>query len=241
MQWKVIDSGAGSAQDNMSLDGQLLEGLEGSENPILHLYDWKGPSATHGLLMSPEDFLSIEGLEKEGVELAERPTGGGIIFHLWDFAFSVLVPSRCPLFSTNTLDNYALVNRAVLEMVKEFLGEKHSFELIAEDEKPQDLYCERFCMAKPTKYDVVYEGKKIAGAAQRKTKKGFLHQGSIALCMPDEKLLEKVLYPQSAVLEAMLRYTHPLLGSHPVSSSELEEARFWFKERLVHFLKRNIS
>jgi lipoate-protein ligase A len=47
-------------------------------------------------------------------------------------------------------------------------------------------------MARPTKYDVMLQGRKIAGAAQRKTKAGFLHQGTIALLCPDPELLGAV-------------------------------------------------
>jgi lipoate-protein ligase A len=67
-------------------------------------------------------------------------------------------------------------------------------------------------MAKPTKYDVMWEDKKIAGAAQRKTRKGFLHQGTIALVNPNREYLEQILLPGTKVREAMLAHTCPLLG-----------------------------
>ena len=39
-------------------------------------------------------------------------------------------------------------------------------------------------MAKPTPFDLVIEGKKVGGAAQRRTRKGLLHQGSLSVCPP---------------------------------------------------------
>ena len=53
-----------------------------------------------------------------------------------------------------------------------------------------------FCMAKPTIYDVVYQGRKIAGAAQRRRKNGYLHQGTISLAFPQMGLLNEVLFPK---------------------------------------------
>ena len=46
-------------------------------------------------------------------------------------------------------------------------------------------------MAKPTQYDIVYKGKKIAGAAQRKKTQGYLHQGTISLAAPQIDLLQE--------------------------------------------------
>ena len=164
---------------------------------------------TFGHFVKPETLLNLESAQKLGLDLARRPTGGGVVFHLWDLAFSVLIPAKSSLFSTGTLDNYNLVNQVVKDAVAEMIG-KQEMELIPEDATYQDPDCTRFCMARPTKYDVVLNGKKIAGAAQRKTKDGFLHQGTIALIMPEMELLTAVL-PSEAVRLAMEQTTMPLV------------------------------
>ena len=35
------------------------------------------------------------------------------------------------------------------------------------------------CFVEPAKYDVILEGQKIAGAGQRRTRSGLLHQGTL--------------------------------------------------------------
>ena len=107
------------------------------------------------------------------------------MFHLWDLAFSVAVPADFAGVTMNTLDNYEFVNRRVLRAVEEFLKKRSELVLTPSDSAALDASCRRFCMAQPTKYDVVAHGRKIAGSAQRKRKGGFLHQGTIALTMPD--------------------------------------------------------
>jgi lipoate-protein ligase A len=232
MGWTILETEAASAEENMELDARLLEELSGHENPILHLYEWERPSVTYGHFVRPDELLDSGEARKRGIDLAKRPTGGGVVFHLWDLAFSVLVPAKSSLFSTNTLDNYNLVNRVVKEVVKELTG-MTEMNLTPDDAPFADQNCTFFCMARPTKYDVMLAGKKIAGAAQRKTKDGFLHQGTIALISPDIELLNAVL-PSAAVREAMVKTTFPLLP-HP---NDLKQGRQKLCELLKkHFIK----
>lgn len=235
MNWKVLDTGVGTASENMEFDAALLDSLEENSDPILHLYDWKGDSATFGYFIEPTEFLNMDGVAKRGLTLAKRPTGGGIVFHVWDLAFSVLVPAKCERFSSNTLENYQRVNLSVLSAVREFLQNKKEPSLTPVDLSSLDESSRKFCMARPTKYDVVLEGRKIAGAAQRKRKEGFLHQGTIALMMPPMDYLEDVLKGGTKVKEAMFSRTMPLLGKD-ATLKELQEARQHLKELLIKHL-----
>jgi len=238
-KWDVLNTGISSAEENMRLDTELLSNLDGITHPTLHLYDWKNDSATYGYFVDPFTLLNKQGVESRGLNLAKRPTGGGIIFHLWDLAFSVAVPATCKHFSENTLENYSFVNTAVLNAAKEFLGVNEDLSIIPDDFLPQDTSCKRFCMAQPTKYDVVLQGRKIAGAAQRKTKQGFLHQGTISLMMPSRAYLEEVLVPGTEVLDAMFANTYALMG--PLAKMEdLGPARIKMQKLLVKYLTREI-
>lgn len=236
--WKVVDTGLDSPQAIMEKDRIFLEKMGLEKSPILHFYEWNTSSITYGYFLDPKKFFSFEGLEKEGISIARRPTGGGIIFHLWDFAFSALIPASHVAFSQNTLENYAYINSAVLLAAQEFLKEKTGFELTPQDGALLGKGCEYFCMAKPTKYDVMLHGKKIAGAAQRKTREGLLHQGSLSLLMPSQKILDTVLLPGFSVSEAMSTFTFPLLGEEE-SPLRLKKAREQIKELLKKHLTNN--
>ncbi len=233
--WHIFDSGKRSAVENMQLDADMLADLEHQPRPILHFYEWEGNCATYGYFTDPAQFLDLEAAARLGLSLARRSTGGGIVFHIWDMAFSVLVPAHCPEFSVNTLENYAFVNQAVLGAVEALLAERGSSTLIEKDFEAKDTNCSHFCMAKPTKYDVIREGRKIVGAAQRKTKGGFLHQGTISLVMPAEEYLRSVLLPGTSVLEAIQAFTFPLLGAS-ASLSQLQDAKLKLKAFLTTHL-----
>ncbi len=180
---KIVDTGRAPAWKNMEIDSELLKNLEHSQEPVLHLYQFEPEAATYGYFIQPFAHLNEEGVKKRGLQLAKRPTGGGIIFHLWDFTFSLLIPSAHPAYSRNPLDNYLFVNTAVSQILQ---GQKT--ELLT-----GETGASPFCMAKPTIYDLLINGQKIGGAAERCTKFGFLHQGSIALVPPSKEILEDVV------------------------------------------------
>lgn len=227
---RIFETGIKTAEENMALDASLLETMKPSELPLLHLYRWKGLSLTYGYFIRPEEFLNLERMQKRAIFGARRPTGGGIVFHLWDLAFSFLLPSAHPSFSLNPLENYRFVNRAVLQAVEDVFGLKASA-LLPEEMQGEDAACAKFCMAAPSKYDVIWEGKKIAGAAQRKKRQGYLHQGTIALSLPDFPLLEDVLLSK-AVRDSMRLFSFAPLGKEPVT----EEVRKAVELKLIEKL-----
>lgn len=235
---EIIFSENADAEHLMARDQALLHDLGAFPRPILHFYTWSQPAATYGYFLDPYRYLIKNGIDRRGIQLARRPTGGGILFHHCDLAFSVLIPSTHPGISLNTLSNYALVNNAVSEAVRMFIGERPA--LLLEEEPQPDANCSSFCMAKPTKYDVMLGGKKVGGAAQRRTKDGLLHQGSIALGIPSREFLEEVLVPGTCIAEAMKRNSFPLLGEQ-YSAAQLGEARLHMQALLTSALKRAVG
>ncbi len=211
---QVLDTGSHSAQENMVLDEKLLLEMDMNAEPILHLYQWDGPSATYGYFIDPSKHLDLNKIRQHRIAIARRPTGGGIVFHIWDLAFSFLLPSAHPRFSSNTLDNYRFVNESVQEVMKEFLHLPGPLEIIPQSVSSVAEEADSFCMARPTIYDVVYQGHKIAGAAQRRRKNGYLHQGTISLALPQMSLLSEILLSQKKVLQAMMAYSFAPLGRY---------------------------
>jgi lipoate---protein ligase len=225
----IFDSGINSAEANMRLDATLLETIS---QPMLHLYQWARPSATFGYFIRPENHLNLKKATLHNLDLARRPTGGGIVFHIWDLAFSFLLPASHPAFSLNTLDNYAFVNNAVLETVRSYFSLTPA--LIPQDGELKSADSNHFCMARPTQYDVVYQGVKIAGAAQRRRKQGFLHQGTISLAIPNFELLEELLSKE--VVSSMRAFTFS-----PVKEVELPKVRKELEKLLADKLRLRLA
>lgn len=196
----------------MEKDTILLETLNPAQEPILHFYEWKSPSITYGHFIKVDQILNLQALEELKIEVAKRPTGGGVIIHLFDLAFSFLLPSGHPSFSLNTLENYRVVNNLVQKAILPFIHEK-SPELLKVD-PVDDSVGKHFCMAKPTIYDVIVGDKKVAGAAQRRKSQGFLHQGSIAISPPDLSILRCILKDPDLLIPKMQNYSFSLIEGY---------------------------
>ncbi len=216
----IFDTGVAKAEENMRIDSELLESLK---KPLLHLYRWAAPSATYGYFIDPEEWVEPK------IDLARRPTGGGIVFHIWDLAFSFLLPSDHPLCRPIAIDNYRFVNQIVLEALKPFLKEEPS---LIDHTVEQSGAADQFCMAKPTIYDVIYRGRKVAGAAQRRKRQGYLHQGTLSLAFPDFDLLSSVLKSKQEVMAAMAACTYAPLGPG-WKEKELQELKREVEQRLI--------
>lgn len=217
MTFKLIESGNGPAASHMVRDSSLLETLSDEQLCLLHFYQWQAPSATYGYFCRPEQLLHIKNCRDYSLELARRPTGGGITFHEFDLAFSVLLTAAHPRYCFNTLDSYRAIHSVILRVIARFQGTPP--ELLQQESSPLSSSCRHFCMAKPTIYDLLICNRKVAGGAQRRTKKGILHQGTIALTLPSPEFLSMILQPDAAVIQAMHQHSHPLLGE----SASLEE------------------
>jgi lipoate-protein ligase A len=226
---EVIDTGAAEGEVNMALDTSFLANLRPEGKAVLHFYEWASPTATYGHFIDLKKHIDLDQARLHRLSFARRPTGGGIVFHSWDFAFSFLMPALHPACRDNTLENYKFVNEIVLETVQEYLRVEAI--LLPEHAPLFGSNCQHFCMARPTIYDVVYRGLKIAGAAQRRTKNGYLHQGTISLAFPQVELLKSVLRSQEEVTRAMEAYTFAPLG-RSWTPELLQEARKKMRERL---------
>jgi len=220
----------------MALDAELLSDLAlMPDRSLLHFYDWSAPGATFGCFTKPERFLSLRGAEEVALDLSVRPTGGGITFHIGDFAFSVLISAQHPAFSFNTLKNYETVNQMVVDVVRKFTGRIAQIGLLPCEPAEPNKELHAFCMAKPTKYDIMLNGRKIGGAAQRRTKFGLLHQGSICLLSPEESVLQKVLLPDTGVYLAMLRNSGHLLPKGS-TKDDLLQARLQLRNLMQEYV-----
>lgn len=220
----VIETAPTEAAANMAVDSQLLAELEFDPSPKLHLYEWEQSSLTYGYFIQPEKFIDLSFLQSSGVRWARRPTGGGIVFHQYDLAFSLLIPNSHPKISCCPLDNYLWINGIVSQLIYQFMDESNFPQLLAIEEQERNRDSKYFCMAKPTKYDVLIGGKKVGGAAQRRTRHGILHQGTICLMPPERQFLEKALLSKG-VAEEMAMNSFPLAGKGALAGRAKERLR----------------
>lgn len=160
------------APEQMALDEALLEFAGG---PLLRVYRWEGPAVTFGYSQS------LAGIRRgfPALPLVRRWTGGGIVEHGSDWTFALVVPADEPFVKLRPAETYRLIH----EMISVVLG---TSAISARLTGPEDCRPGDACFAAPSLHDVTAGGRKVCGGAQRRTRRGLLHQGSIQnIIMPE--------------------------------------------------------
>jgi len=168
MNWLLINSGKCGAAFNMALDEALLEAVSRLGKPVLRFYGWTEPAATFGYFQKFSDVERATHLRP----LIRRPTGGGIVPHDADWTYSAVFPPGHEWHSVKAEESY----RRIHDWLRLAFAElKVETELAPGCKKSVPGQC----FIGHEKSDLLWRGKKIAGAAQRRNKLGLLIQGSV--------------------------------------------------------------
>ena len=186
------DAAARSAAMNMAIDEALLEL---ANIPSIRFYRWHSPALSFGYFGRFTDVCDYAAQR----DLVRRWTGGGIVLHGDDLTYSIIVPRNDPVFAGSSMSIYENVHRALCEALSVIAKHAdllavaavcdrrtiqdrsvHSWEITGR-EINATITDRRYndCFANPVRADVLVDGRKVAGAAQRRTRAGLLHQGSI--------------------------------------------------------------
>jgi len=175
-----------SAAMNMAIDEALLDSVA---IPSIRFYRWRSPALSFGYFGKFTDVADYVGER----DLVRRWTGGGIVFHGEDLTYSIVVPPSDPVFSESSRSTYAAIH-AALRNALAANGERVELAPVAGvvdagtaklakatgvSEPSYNADRGYSCFANPVRADVMLNGRKIAGAAQRRTRRGLLQQGSI--------------------------------------------------------------
>ena len=170
--WLQLVEPANSPAYNMACDEWLLHDIGRLAKPVLRIYGWDRPSLSIGY------FQDHRGRDT-GKSLVRRPTGGGAVDHTRDATYSVILPRSHPWCAACACDRYQQVHRLVLSL---FTNRSITAQLAGAGRgngtaaRPNGD-----CFSEPTRHDILLAGKKVGGSAQRLTREGLLHQGSVLL------------------------------------------------------------
>jgi lipoate-protein ligase A len=166
--WLLLNSGKCGAAFNMALDEALLENVARIGKPILRFYGWTEPAATFGY------FQKFSEVERATLlrPLIRRPTGGGIVPHDCDWTYSAIFPPGHEWHSLAAMESYRRIH-AWIQSAFAKLNVETELAPCCKKTLPGQ------CFVGHEKFDLLWHGKKIAGAAQRRNKLGLLIQGSV--------------------------------------------------------------
>jgi lipoate-protein ligase A len=242
---RVIFDGPASGSWNMAVDQALLMSAENENRVTLRFYRWSEPTLSLGYFQKYES--RNQHAESLTCPLVRRRSGGGAIVHDKELTYSLVLPST-NRWSAKNGELYDVVHKAIVNLLVETGLEAKLYRDAAKNgssddvgsiiERPESPFVSSdafLCFQRRTAGDIVLNGFKIVGSAQRRIKKSLLQHGSILLGrsdyaseLPGTKEISKSLDARLLV-NALLLKIQPALGfdfeSHELSASEIESAR----------------
>lgn len=233
--WRFIDSGHCSPEFNMALDEALLDwNSEGKIPPTIRFYGWNPPTLSIGYFQKVEREIDLEAVKKYGLGFVRRPTGGRGVLHDQELTYSVIVSEDHPEMPQTVTEAYRVISEGVLQGFRK-LGLDAYFAVPKTAEEREGLKNPRsaVCFDAPSWYELVVEGRKVAGSAQTRQKGVILQHGSILLDIDEAKLFDLFKYPSERVKERMQRNFKNkavAINALRLTPVTIEEAKRAFKE-----------
>ncbi|MCI0422174.1 MAG: lipoate--protein ligase family protein [Acidobacteria bacterium] len=180
--WSVLLDGPRPGSFNMALDEVLLDHVSHPQclpATYLRFYQWVCPTLSLGFSQKAERVVNQDYCKAKGISVVRRPTGGKAVLHHREVTYSVVSNDAAFFPIADISETYGRIARA-LQSGFRFLGIETT---LATD-------CGRntgsgplpaACFAVANHHEILWQNRKLAGSAQRRTKSGFLQHGSILI------------------------------------------------------------
>jgi lipoate-protein ligase A len=179
--WRFIDSGPLDGCSNMAVDEALLACFDPEKSrPVFRIYGWEPPALSLGRFQKGGEVLDRKRCTEAGVAVVRRITGGGVIYHSRELTYSIVCsPDHAPP-AASIKESF----RALTSFLVRFYGKLGLDPCYAIESFPDSAGLggrSAFCFAGKECYDILIEGKKLGGNAQRRLKDVIFQHGSIPL------------------------------------------------------------
>ncbi len=194
--WHFINTGSHDPYYNMALDEALLNFVSRGEiDPVIRFYTWNPPTLSIGYFQRLSKEIDIDKVKEKGYGLVRRQTGGRGVLHDKELTYSVIVPESHPDMPKTVTEAYRVISEGLLEGFKS-LGFDAYFAVPRSKEEREKLKQPRssVCFDAPSWYELVVEGKKIAGSAQTRQKGVILQHGSILQDVDIDDLFDMFIF-----------------------------------------------
>jgi lipoyl(octanoyl) transferase len=209
MKFRLINSGYNTPAMNMAIDEALLT----SKEPVLRFYQWEPAGLSIGYFQSAKE-INLDNLKD--IQLVRRLTGGNAVLHENELTYSFIIDEK--EMPSSVIESYRIISQGLLEGLK-LLGLNPTMNKVVEKQQKSAI-----CFHDPSWYEILVDGKKIIGSAQKRTKGKVLQHGAILLDINTDKyasLFKK--YNPKLALKLKQRITC-INDIKPVSYVELQEA-----------------
>lgn len=168
---------ARDGESNMAIDRRLLEAAEREQCALLRLYRWREATLSLGHFQTADDRSSHAA--SAGLPMVKRASGGGAIVHHHEWTYAIALPvGRNKIGAATHL--YDAIHDSLVAGLRSLGWNAHKWSSC--DEAPAKEKASPFlCFQRRNCGDIVCEGAKVVGSAQRRFGSSVLQHGSL-LC-----------------------------------------------------------
>lgn len=241
-KWYFINSGPCSPSYNMALDEALLDWhSEGLIPPVIRFYEWNPATLSIGYFQTVEKEIDIEAVKRLGLGFVRRPTGGRGVLHEHELTYSVIVTESYPSMPATVTEAYRVISEGLL-LGFQNLGLNAYFSVPNTDEQKENLKNPKsaVCFDAPSWYELVVEGKKVAGSAQTRQKGVILQHGAILLDLDEDKLIQTFKFASEEIREKVRKgLSQKAVSINKIISKPvtMEECKIAFKKGFADALE----
>ena len=203
--WNFINTGSNDPYYNMAMDEALLNFVSRGEiDPVVRFYTWNPATLSVGYFQRLKKEIDIDKVKEKGFGLVRRQTGGRGVLHDKELTYSVILPESHPNMPSTITEAYRVISEGLLEGFK-LLGFDAYFAIPRSKEEREKLKQPRsaVCFDAPSWYELVVEGRKIAGSAQTRQKGVILQHGSLLQDVDVDELFDMFIFKNDRLKEKM--------------------------------------
>jgi lipoyl(octanoyl) transferase len=204
---------------NMAADLFLLKACVNQKKIFVRFYRWSPASITIGLMQDASALLDFPAMNKNNVEWIRRPTGGRAVLHENDVTYSCIFPATIVEMGKNVMETYRIISRCLMEgLCHVGIHCETCDSTTALHETKGELKLP--CFLAPNRNEIMVNGKKLVGSAQKRTASAILQHGSIPLTSAYRTLPDYLMLP-----DAERKHQIKLLEEKSVSIEDLGQKR----------------
>lgn len=177
----------------MERDEAMAQACAADGIPRLRFYSWQPWALSLGYNQDIAQ-INVAEVEQRGYGIVRRPTGGRAVFHAEEITYAVAMVGK----GQGVQDSYAAINQALLR----------GFQLLGatgiEFNRSQPDFREHYastesasCFSASALSELMWQGRKLAGSAQRRYSNVLLQHGSILLGDAHLEIIDLLNSPNS--------------------------------------------
>ena len=161
--WRLIEDIPRSGSFNMAADQVLLENYSKNDDPVFRIYEWAEATLSLGRNEKIDHRIDLDACENLGIPIVRRITGGKAVLHGFDLTYSLVGGVLDKQFNRGVLDNYRFLAKGFYAFFEELGLKPELWEHSPQNKKINTHVCFSVISA----YEILVEGRKIIGSAQR--------------------------------------------------------------------------